>query len=188
MRASSELDGGGDKVGKSDAGNETAALVHLQHRFFAVFPLRHANLAAHHAGIDAHVRDGLSQRKRSAPGLAVFTWLRGSGEFLVACHLLQRAALVNGRKRQKSRQARGRRAAIHPRELKGRETEREILGSDNEAALFWLHERRGNAGAVEGVQHFILGCRPLVGVAFAGRHHAGHCSSCHAARRCNKHL
>ena len=179
---------GGDKVGEGNAGNEAAALVNLQHRFLAVFPVGHAHLAAHHAGVDAHVGDGLSQCEGAAPGLAIFTGLRRSGELLVAKDLLRRAALVNWRERQKSCQARSRRAAIHPRKLEGRETEREILRPDDESALFRLHEGRSDARAVEGVQHFILGRGPLVRVALAGRHHAGHGSARHAARRCHKHL
>ena len=179
---------GGNKIGERNAGNEAAALVHLEHRFLAVFPIGDAHFAAHHAGVDAHVRNGLGQREGAAPGLAVFTRLRRSGELLVAGDLLQCAALVNGREREKSCQARGRRAAIDPREFKGRETEREILGSDDEAALFGLHEGRGDARTVEGVEHFILGRGPLVRIAFAGRHHAGHGSARHAARRCHKHL
>ena len=95
---------------------------------------------------------------------------------------------MNRREGQKSRQARGSRAAIDPRKLEGRETEREILGSDDKAALFGFHERRSDARAIEGVEHFILGCGPLVRIALAGRHHAGHGSARHTARRCNKHL
>ncbi len=182
------VDGGGDEVGEGDAGDEAAALVDLQQRLLAVFPLGDAQLAAQHAGVDADVGDGLGEREGAAPGLAVFTGLRRSGERLVAGDLLRRAALVDGREREKSGQAGGGRAAIDPGQLKGREAEREILGPDDEAAFFRLHEGRGDAGAVEGVEHLVLGRGPLVGVALAGGHQAGHRAARHAARRLHQHL
>ena len=73
------VDRGGDKVGEGDVGDEAAALVHLQHRLLAVFPLGNAHFAAQHAGVDADVGDGLGEREGAAPGLAVFAGLRRSG-------------------------------------------------------------------------------------------------------------
>src|SRR5271166_2632318 len=61
---------GGDKVGEGDVGDEASALVDLEPGLFAVWPLGDAELAAQHAGVDAHVWDGLSQGEGATPGLA----------------------------------------------------------------------------------------------------------------------
>ena len=46
----------------------------------------------------------------------------------------------------------------------------------------------GDAGAVEGLQHLVLGGGPLVGVALAGGDQAGHRAARHAARGLHQHL
>ena len=177
-----------DKVGKRDARDEPAALVHLQPRLLAVFPLGDADLAAQHAGIHAHIRNRLGQREGSAPRLAILTRLRRSGQLLIAAHLLQRAALVNGREREKPSQAGGRCAAVHPRQFKCSEAERQVLRPGNESALLGLHKRSRDSSAVEGGHHLILGCGPLMGVALARSHQPSHRSPRHAARRLHQHL
>src|SRR6476646_6940022 len=84
-----------NEIRKGDVGNEPAALVHLQPGLFPILPLGHAHLAAEHAGVYAHVRDRLGERKGAAPWFAIFAWLRRRGETHVVLRLLGRAALVN---------------------------------------------------------------------------------------------
>ena len=102
--------------------------------------------------------------------------------------LLRRAALVNGREREKAGEAGGGSASVDPGELKGSEGEREIFWAGNEAAFFRLHECGGDAGAIEGLEHFAFGAGPLVGVAFAGRDESSDGSTGHAAGRLDEHL
>ena len=85
-------------------------------------------------------------------------------------------------------QAGGGCAAIDPGEFEGGQGEGQILGAGDEAALFRLHEDRGEAGAVEGLEHFVLGGGPLVGVALSGGDQAGHGAARDAARRLDEHL
>ena len=74
------VDGGGDEVGETHVGDEAAALVDLQDRLLALFPLGHADLAAEHAGIDADVGQRLGQGEGAAPDLAVLAGLRRAGQ------------------------------------------------------------------------------------------------------------
>ena len=73
-------------------------------------------------------------------------------------------------------------------ELVGSQAQREILGADDESALFRLHESRRDSGAVEGVHHLVFARGPLVGVALAGGNQARHGAPRHAARRLHQHL
>ena len=178
----------GNEVGEGDVGDEAASLLHLQPRLFVFLPLGHAHLAAQHAGIDAHIGDGLGEHKGAAPGLAVLAGLWRRGKALVVAHLLRSAALVDGRERQESSQAGRGRAAVYPGQLEGRQGERQILWPDDKATLFRLHEGRGDAGVVKRLHHPVLSQSPFVGVALAGGHQTGHGSPSHAARRLDEHL
>ncbi len=71
---------------------------------------------------------------------------------------------------------------------KAARAQREVLGADDESALFRLHKCRGDAGAVEGLHHLVFAGSPLVGVALAGGHQARHGAARHAARRLHQHL
>jgi len=122
------VDCGGDEVGEGDVGDEAATLVHLQPGFFAILPLGNAHLAVQHAGVDAHVGDGFGEHEGAAPGLAVLSRLRRSGQRLVVGDLLLGAALVNGRESQEAGEAGGGRAAVHPGQLEGRQRQRQVLG------------------------------------------------------------
>ena len=167
MRGSSELHRGGDEVGEGDAGNEPAALVHLQQRFFTLLPFGDADAATHHAGIDADVGNGLGEGEGAAPGLAIFTGLRRGSESLVVRNLFARAAFVNGGESEKAGEAGSGCSAVNPGEFECGQGQREILGPDNESTFFRLHEGGGNAGAIEGLEHLVLRGGPFVGVAFS---------------------
>src|ERR1039458_10102897 len=104
----------GDEVGEDDVGDEAAALFYLQPGLFAVFPLRHGDSSTQHAGVDADIGDWLSEGEGSAPGLAIFTGLRRSGQGLVAGYLVGGAALVDGRQSQKAGEAGSGSAAVDP--------------------------------------------------------------------------
>ena len=138
--------------------------------------------AAHHAGIDADVGDGLGEGEGSAPGLAVFSGLRRGGEGLVVGDLLLSAALVNGSEGEEAGEAGGGSAAVDPGEFECGQGEGKILGAGDEAAFFRFHEGGGDAGAIEGFEHFGFGRGPLVGVAFAGGDQAGDGSAGDGAR------
>ena len=181
-------DRSGYKIGKGNAGDKTAALIHLQPGLLAVLPLGHAQLAVQHAGVHAHIRHGLGEREGSAPRLAVFSRLRGCRQLFVVRYLLGSSALVNRRKSQKSRQAPGGRAAIHPGQLKGSQAERQILWPNDKAAFFRLHKGSRNAGGVELVHHGGFGGRPLMRVALARCHQPRHGAARHTARRLHQHL
>ena len=121
------IHGGGDDVGEAHVGDEAAALVHLQQRFPAVLPFGHAHLAGQHAGLDAHERNRLGQRKRGADLLAGFAGLERGGAGDVFGALLRRAALVNRRQAEIARQAARGRAGVHPRQFKRDQRQRQIL-------------------------------------------------------------
>lgn len=63
-----------------------------------------------------------------------------------------------------------------------------FFGAGDEAAFLRVHERRGDAGLVEGLEHFVLGGGPLVGIASAGGDEAGNGAAGHAAGGGNEHL
>src|ERR1019366_4340782 len=79
----------GDKVCECDVGDEAPALVDLQPRLLAIFPFGNADLSVEHARVDADVRNGLGEHKRSAPRLALFTGPRWSRTRLVMVGLLR---------------------------------------------------------------------------------------------------
>ena len=122
------------------------------------------------------------QGLRSSPGL------RRRGQRHVVSTLLGRAALVNGRQGQTACQAGGCGAAIHPAQLEGRQSQRQVFGSGDESALLRLHEGGGDPGVVEGLEQLGLGRGPLMGVAIAGGHQARHGSAGHGAGRLDEHL
>ena len=70
---------GGHKIGKRNVGDKPAALLHLQHWLFAVFPRGDAEFSIEHPRIYADIGDGLGEAERSAPRLAIFSGLRRSG-------------------------------------------------------------------------------------------------------------
>ena len=177
--------GGGDKVGEVHVGDEAAALVDLEHRLLAVLPLGHAHLAAQHAGVDADKGQGLGQGEGPAPGRVVGS---GAGQAHVALALLGRALFVDGREREVVGQAAGGGPGVDPGQLEGGEREGEILGAVDVAALAGVHVQSSQAGGVEHVQQGLLALVPLVGVAHAVGHHAGHMATGHAARGLDHHL
>ena len=70
----------GDKVGEGNIGDKASALLHLQHRLFALFPLRNPHLAAQHSGVHAHVGNRLGQGESAAPRLPILARLRRRGQ------------------------------------------------------------------------------------------------------------
>ncbi len=84
MRASSEFTAAVTKLAKAMPVMKRPRLSTWSRGSSPSFHSRHAHFAAQHAGIDAHVGDGLGEREGAAPGLAVFTGLRRSGERFVA--------------------------------------------------------------------------------------------------------
>ena len=107
-----------------------------------VFPIGDLDFAAQHAGLDAHVRDGFGQAKGAAPWFAVFAGLRRSAKAHVVVALFGGAALMDGRKRQESRQAAGGGAGVHPRQFERHQRQRQVLGTFDEAALRRFHDQR----------------------------------------------
>ena len=95
---------------------------------------------------------------------------------------------MDGRQCQESGQAGGRRAAVYPGQLEGRQRQRQVFGAGDEAALFRFHEGRGDAGAVKGLHHLALAGGPLVGVALTGGHQPRHGAPRHTAGRLHQHL
>ena len=182
------VDGGGDKVGEGDVGDEAPALVDLKPGFLAVFPLGYTHFAAEHAGVDANVGDGFSEDECATPGLAILTRLRRGGQALVVVRLLWSAALMDGRQGKESSQARGGCSGVYPCQFEGRQGEREVLGADDEAAFFRLHEDRGKAGAVECFDHLVFCRGPLMVVALSGGDHVRDGSARDAAGGLHQHL
>src|SRR4051794_28921211 len=94
-----------DKVCKCNVGDEASALFNLQPGLLTFAPTRQAHFAVEHSSIDAHVRNWLGEYKCAAPGSATVSVLRRSGQAHIVRRLLRGSALMNGRQRQKSRQA-----------------------------------------------------------------------------------
>ena len=83
-----------------------------------------------------YVGPPVGQYKCAAPGDAVLARLRRRGQALVTVDLLRRAALVNGRESQEAGQAGRGSAAVYPGQLECRQRQGQVLGPDDEAALF----------------------------------------------------
>ena len=131
---------------------------------------------------------GSVRHEGAAPGLAVFAGLRGRALAHVVIALFRRAALVDGGKRQAPGQAAGGRAGVHPGQFEGHQRQRQVLRTLDEAALRRVHENRGDAGFVECLKQRRFVGRPLVGVARARGHQAGHRAARHRPRRLHQHL
>ena len=179
------LDGGGDKVRIAHVRDEPAALVHLQQRFLAIFPVGNAHFAVEQASLDTDIWQRFGQRERAAPG-----FLAGLGASVahVKLTLRRRAAFVNRCEREIAGHAAGRRAGIHPRQLEHDQRVHKILRAFEVTALRRLHERAGQAGFVIGFEQFILLGRPIVRIAFAFRDEPGDRPAGDAARGLHEHL
>ena len=144
--------GGGHEVRKSHVGDEAAALFHAQQRLFAVRPLLHAQLSIQDAGIHANVGNRLGEAERSAQRLTVRSGCWRDRERHVVGSLFGSAALVDGGQRQASGEAAGSGSGVNPRQFKRGQRQRQVLRSGQVAALFGIHEYRGDAGLVEGLE------------------------------------
>ena len=182
------VDGGGREVGEAHVGDEAGALVYLEHRLFALRPLRHADLAAEQAGLDADVGQRLGEAEGAAPDLPLLAGLRRHAARHVGIALRLGAALVDGREREVAGEAAGGGAGIDPGQFVGDESEHEVLGALDEAALLRIHEAGRDAGLVERLQQAGLLRRPVMTVAGARGHQAGHDTAGHGSGRLDQHL
>ncbi len=182
------VDGGGHKVREANVGDEPAALFHLEDGLFPRLPLDDAHLAVEHAGVHADIRNRLGQAESAAPGLAILAGLWGCRKLHVTILLLGGTALVNWCQGQTSSEAGGSSASVHPSQLKGHKSQREVSGSRNESTLFRIHKDRRDARLVKSVQHLRLGGGPLVGITAALRYQAGNGAARNGSNRLNQHL
>ena len=72
-----------------------------------------------------------------------------------------------------ARHAAGRRAAVDPGHLEGRQREGQVLGALDVTAVLRIHEERGQFRLIEGGEQTGLEIRPLVGVARPLGHEPG---------------
>ncbi|OQC30369.1 MAG: hypothetical protein BWX70_01215 [Verrucomicrobia bacterium ADurb.Bin070] len=179
---------GGEHVGDGHVGQESAALLDVQHRLLPLFPASHGDTAADHAGVHADVGQRLGEGESGAPRLAILAGLRRGAGAHVLLALLGRALLDDRPKAEVVDQAGGGGAAVDPREFKGEQAQRQVARSLDDAAVLRVEARRGDARFVERLVEPVLGLGPLVRRAFAVGHQTGHEAAGHRTGAHHGHL
>ena len=79
-------------------------------------------------------------------------------------------------------------SGVNPRELKRGQRQRQVLRSSEVAALFRIHEHRGDAGLVEGVEQRRFFGGPFMGAAKTLGDESRHWAACHLTGGLHQHL
>ena len=182
------IHGRGDEVGEAHVGDESAAFVHLEQWFLTIRPLGDTDLAAEDIGFDADEGQRLGQSESAAPGGAILAGSRRCRLGHVGNALFGRTAFVNRRQSQVSRQAAGRGAGVDPGQFEGDHRQHQVLGSLDEAAFAGIHESRGDAGLIKGLEELSLAFVPVVGIACPLGHQPGDWSPGDAPGGLHQHL
>ncbi len=177
-----------DEVGERHVRDEAAPLLDVQDRFLSLFPLLDADLATQHAGVDAHVRNGLRQRESAPLDRPVLAGLRRREAPHILVFLLRRPLLVDRRQTEVARHRAGGRAAVHPRQLERRQRQRQVLGAGDKAAVLGLQKDRRDARRVVRLEQRVLLFGPLVGVPCSLGDEPRHRPTGHRPHRLHQHL
>ena len=178
--------GNGDVVADGDVRDEASALLDANHRLFAFFPLGDGDASAQDARIDAHIGQRLGERERTAPRLA--GGIARRTERHVALLLFRRAQFRDRPHRKVVHEGRRGRAIVHPRRFVGKERHREVARSLEKPAVGHFKPGGCLPGGIEGIEHRLLLCGPVVRGALAVGDQAGHHAACHGTCAGDGHL
>src|SRR5579883_1156621 len=176
------VDGCRYEIRESNIRDEPAPFFDMQDWLVSRIPRFHTELAIQHARVYANVGNRFGQAKGSAPRSALFSRLRRSRKSHVVISLFGRTALVDRRQRETSCKTSRCRSAIYPSQFECNQSERQILWSGNETALFRFHENCRDSRFIEVLQQFRLLLSPFMRIAASGSD-----QPCHGTTRNSAH-